>query len=228
MKNDAMLKLFPYNLFKDIGCDAPAGQAEDFLPTLMYILRCVSTPRDSKAILMRYKDGKSYEEIGEALGLSKQRAHFLIQEIVSKFTGDYMQMLQKGIKKYYEDLLIERINALGETIESSERDAIYMSAYEDGYEKGYTDGLEGMRASKASGNTLQTVTLDTLELSTRTFNALTHNRMRTLADVVDRGDRLMDIVSYGKNCFRETANTLELFGVNIERTFPNCVKKWGR
>ena len=93
MKNEALTKPFPNNLFDDLEVEAPAEQPEDFLATLMYILRCVSNPRDSRAVMMCYKDGKSFEEIGEAFGLSKQRAHYMVQEIICKFTKPYRDML---------------------------------------------------------------------------------------------------------------------------------------
>lgn len=227
MKNEVMNKPFPYNLFDDLEVKAPQEQAEDFLPTLMYILRCVSTPRDSRAILMRYKDGKTYEEIGEAFGLSKQRANYMIQEILCKFNDQYLAMLTKGIKRYYEDMLLERINVLEPTIEESSLETLQMNAYEKGYHQGYEDGVTGRKASATDERTLNTINISTLQLSTRTFNALCRNGIETLGDVIASGDKLLDFNAFGKTCFYEIANTLKTYGANIIATFPACVKKWG-
>ena len=227
MKNDVMDKPFPKNLFADLEIEEPAEEPEDFLPTLMYILRCITTPRDSKAILMRYKDGKSYEEIGDAFGLSKQRAHYMIQEILCKFTSTYLAMLAKGIKKYMEDMLVERINALAPTIAESEREAIKMDAYEEGYSKGYEDGSNGKKKNSANESALNGIEIASLQLSTRTYNALTRNGVRTLGDVVTSGDKLIDFEAFGKTCFAEIASVAKAYGVNILYTFPSCAKKWG-
>ena len=227
MRNEAMMKHFPNNLFDDLEIEMPTEQPEDFLATLMYILRCVSNPRDSKAIMMRYKDGKSYEEIGEAFGLSKQRAHYMVQEILCKFTKQYLEMLKKGIKKYTEDLLIERINELKPIIEESERVATRTTAYEDGYKKGYEDGLAQKEANTINQDVLKTIDIESLQFSVRTYNALSKNGIEYLYDVIECGDDLLDFNSFGKTCFHELAETLSSYGVNVNQIFPMCVKKWG-
>ena len=225
MKNEVMTKPFPYNLFDDLGAKPPTEQPEDFLATLMYILRCVATPRDSRAILLRYKEGKTYDEIGETFDITKQRAHSMIQDILEKFNDQYIDMLTKGIKKYYEDLLEERLSALAPVISESEREFIELTAYEEGYTKGYADGLIGRKTSSAP--TLDNIDLSTLQLSVRTFNALTKNGIKTLGDVKNCGDGLISLETFGKACFAEIADTLKTYGVEIEANFPACVKKWG-
>lgn len=227
MKNEVMEKPFPYNLFSDLEIEAPAEEPEDFLATLMYILRCVSSPRDSKAIMMRYKEGKPYEEIGNAFGLSKQRAHYMVQEILCKFTKNYLVMLQKGIKKYTEDLLEERIEELAPVIDASEREVIKMEAYEEGYEKGYEDGSIGRASSAESKSALNGIEISMLELSNRTFNSLKRNGINTLGDVVEAGDKILNFDTFGKKCFAEICEILKTYGVNPVITFPVCVKRWG-
>lgn len=227
MKNEALEKPFPENLFDDICAPCPSELPEDFLPTLMYILRCVASPRDTKIVLKRYKDGDTFEEIGNAFGISKQRAHITTQDIISQFTYPYIEMLTKGIKKYYEDLLTNRIKELSPVIEKSEREEIKMSSFDEGYNKGYADGLAGRKSNATNQSVLNEVEITTLQLSNRTFNALSRNRIITLGGVVDVGDKLLDFTSFGRMCFYEIANILKDYGVNIESTFPKCVKKWG-
>ena len=226
MKNEALMKPFPNNLFDDLEIECPSEQPEDFLATLMYILRCVATPRDSKAIMMRYKEGKSYEEIGEAFGLSKQRAHYMISDILCKFTKQYTEMLSKGIKQYMEDMLMKRIEELMPTISESEREMIKLTAFDEGYYKGYEDGVSGRKAIAMNKDALNNIDISTLQLSTRTHNALCRNEIKTLGDILASGDKLAYFDNFGKTCFSEIIAILKTYGVDIKSSFPNCVKKW--
>ena len=76
MKNDVMNLPFPDNLFADLGKMQPVQQAEDFIGTLMYVLRTVASARDARVVMMRYQSGKSFEEIAS----STERDHFLTPE----------------------------------------------------------------------------------------------------------------------------------------------------
>ena len=226
MINEAITRPFPENLFYDLGINEPTEQAEDFLGTLMYVLRVVANARDSRTILMRYKDGKTFDEIGIALDLTKQRAHALVQSIMDKITGDYTQMLVKGMKKYYEDLFMERVSHLTNVIESSEREEIKKKAFAEGYESGYKDGLSGNRGNTVSIDVLDTISIHTMSLSVRTFNALEKNGVRTLGDVVRIGDNIINFRTFGKKCFDEIAKLLESYGVRVVRTFPKTCEKF--
>lgn len=226
MKNEVMNKPFPDNLFSDLGMTAPTEQAEDFLASMTYVLRCVSTPRDSKAILLRYKEGKTYDEIGEALGISKQRTNALIQSILDKINGEYALILQKGVKRYYDDLLNERIAHLDDVIADSEREMIKKKSFVEGYESGYKDGLFEKKSNGLNIGTLDFVAVATLPLSIRTYNALERNNIRTLGDVVQLGDRISAFRTFGEKCFNELAEILISYNVNVEMTFPKTCKKF--
>lgn len=226
MRNEAIERPFPNNLFYDLGTDAPTEQAEDFLGTLMYVLRSITDARNTRAILLRYKDGKTYDELGTALGVSKQRAQELIQNIISNITGDYIIMLKKGIKRYYNDLFNERIAYLDEVIEDSEREQIKKESYADGYESGFKDGLLNQRCDTANINVLSTVSIDTVNLSIRTYNALTRNGIKNLGDLVRVGDKIMGFRSFGKNCFEEVTTLLNHYGVSVSSTYPKACNKW--
>ena len=226
MKNEAIERPFPNNLFYDLGAEIPSEQSEDFFATLMYVLRVVTSARDSRAILMRYKDGKTFEQIGDAMNISKQRANSLVQSILDKITGNHVQMLTKGMKRYYEDLFTDRMNSLESVITESERQQIEKDAYANGYENGYNDGMIGTRGNGISENALDSISIDTLKLSIRTYNALYRNGIRTLGDVLRLGDKIMALRSFGKGCFIEIADIMSNYDVNINNRFPKAVNKF--
>ena len=227
MKNEVALKPFPENLFNDLEIPMPKEQAEDFLPTLMYILRCVCTPRDSRAVLMRYKDGKTFDEIADALYLSRQRIHYMISDILCRFTGEYREMLSKGIRQYYDELLKNRINEMAPALSEFKIEEIKADAYKEGYEKGYADGVEGLRQSSENAESLDKVSVDSLGLSVRSYNCFKKTGLSTLGDIYTFGDNVMKIEAFGKTSFHEISKILAYYGVNVSRAFPKCVKKWG-
>ena len=226
MRNEASERPFPNNLFYDLGVEAPTEHAEDFFGTFMYVLRVVTDARNARAMLLRYKEGKSYDEIGNALGVSKQRAQELIQGIISSISGDYILMLQKGIKRYYDDLFTERIAYLNDTIEESEKEQIKQDAYADGYENGYNDGLVEKKHNTANIDVLATISIDTVKLSVRAYNALQKNGIRTLGDLVRVGDKVIGFHAFGKTCFIEMVALLKSYNVNVETVFPKACEKW--
>ena len=226
MRNEASARPFPDNLFYDLNAESPTTQAEDFYATFMYVLRVVTDARNARAVILRYKEGKTYDELGDALGVSKQRAQIIIQTILDSITGEHILMLQMGIKGYYEHILDDRIHSLSDVIEQSEREQIAQEAYDKGYRNGFDDGMIGKQNDTANIDLLSTIHIDTLPLSVRTYNALQKNGIRTLGDILMVGDGIINFTSFGKMCFSEIANVLETYNVNIKSTFPKACIKW--
>ena len=222
MRNEASARPFPDNLFYDLNAEPPTTQAEDFYATFMYVLRVVTDARNARAVILRYKEGKTYDELGDALGVTKQRAQNLIQTILDSITGEHVAMLQMGIKGYYEHVLDDRLHSLADTIEQSEREQIAQEAYEKGYRNGFDDGLVGKRNETANIDLLSTIHIDTLPLSVRAYNALQKNGIKTLGDIVAVGDNILTFKSFGRICFIEVAKLLDGYNVNIKSTFPKA------
>lgn len=227
MKNDVMNLPFPDNLFTDLGKMQPVQQAEDFIGTLMYVLRTVASARDARVVMMRYQSGKSFEEIGESIGVSKQRANAMLTDTLGKITGEHVNMLTKGMKRYMEDLLDERIAELGNVLEDSERESIRTTSYKEGYERGYADANAKRGSNPVNHNAVNNVEVKTLGLSTRTYNACTKNGMETIGDIIRRGDAITECKSFGVTCFHELIKKLESFGIDALTTFPLASSKYG-
>lgn len=226
MRNEAIARPFPNNLFYDLKAEPPEEQAEDFYASLMYVLRVVTDARNSRAFLLRYKEGKTFDEIGDALNVSKQRAQSIVQSVVDSITGEHVAMLRHGIKKYYENLLTERIEYLSDTIDDSEREQLKRDSYAEGYDNGFADGMLGKQTDSANTELLSTVSIETVPLSIRAYNALKKNGVKTLGDLVSIGDRIISFKTFGKVSFIEIAKLLEEYNVNIKATFPKAYVKF--
>lgn len=226
MRTELNKRPFPDNIYVDLNAEPPETQAEDFYASLMYVLRVLTDARNSRAFLLRYKEGKTFDEIGDALGVSKQRAQVMLQNLLDSFTGEHVAMLRHGVKKYYENLMSERIEYLTGTIEDSEREQIKRDAYADGYDNGFADGLIGKPTDSANTELLSTVSIDTVTFSVRAYNALKKNGIKTLGDIVSMGDGIIKLKTFGKTCFIEIAQLLEGYNVNIKATFPKAYARF--
>lgn len=227
MKNDVMTKPFPVNLLEDLGATNTTTQADDFIGTLMYILRTNCTARDSKALLMRYQNGKKFEEIGESLGVTKQRANAMVNDILAQFTSEHVEMLEKGLKRYMEDVFADRIADFKNVLEESEREELRIKAYNDGYEKGYADGGKMLDKNPANKEAINNIGVETLGLSVRTYNACIRNNLKTIGDILECGDSITECITLGRVSFRELMRTLGKFGINPSISFPRATMELG-
>ena len=227
MKNTINELSFPRNLFADLGVEAPAEQPEDFYATLLYVLHSIASAKDVNAVLLRYQYGKSFDEIGERLGCSRQNVHIAVHEALENLSPNYIDMLTKGIKAYMESLLKERIDSMSALIQQSATSDMQFTLYSKGYNKGYEDGLAEKEKNAFDPDAIKDIHLDTLGLSVRTVNACNNNRMYTIGDVLNVRDYILHCRSFGAKWFHELAEMLMSYGVNVNSFFPNTVKKYG-
>ena len=219
------IALFPNNLFTDLNVQAPKEQPQDFYPTLMYVLHRITSDRNVELVLARYREGLTYETVGAKYGLTKQRVQAIVQDMVDRMHGKYTEMLVKGLKKYTDDLLIDRVENLTPMIVGAEREELVHETYTEAYNLGFKDG-SGQNVVSMNTKPLELVNVNTLDLSARTFNALARNHLYTLGDVMKKGDEIMYMPTFGKTCFHEIANILYSHGVRVLRAFPRATKKF--
>ena len=221
MKNEVAMKPFPENLLSDLGREAPAETPDDFTATFMYVLYCVAPPRDVKIMIMRYKSGKSFDEIAESLGISRQRAAAVVQEVLGRMTGDHADMLAYGIKQYMENVLADRVKSITNVIEVSEREAIRAEAYAKGVVDGKREGAYYVNED------FEDITIEKLGMTTRTYNACEKNNLRTLADILRKRDGIIDCRTFGAKCFHELCAILTSMNINPATYFPRTIEKFG-
>ena len=72
---------WPMNLLLDIGIVCTVIESEEIEENLMYAMESLKE-RDRQILILRYKDGKTYEEISEYIGVCKQKSQDLTHRIL--------------------------------------------------------------------------------------------------------------------------------------------------
>ena len=228
MKNEVAMKPFPENLFTDLGYPAPEKEADDFIGTFMYVLYQVAPPRDVKVFILRYRNRKSCEEIAEALDISRQRVHAVLLEVLGRITHDHAEMMAKGMKRYMEDLLEQRAESIASTLGEADLAVARAEAYAEGLRVGMAEATGRGEPEAVAPKTESTgVVLESLGLTTRTYNACKKNDLLTLEDILRTGDGIMNCRSFGVNAFHELMSVLRTFGVNPEDYYPETIQRCG-
>lgn len=215
------VKEFPDNLFEDLGVEAPSELADDFTATFMYVMYDVASPRDVKLMLMRYRKGMTFEEIAKEMEITRQRACAIVQEVTARINGIHIDMLKKGIRKYMDDLLIERVNSLRDIVAVSERESIRAEAYALGVHDGES------KASPTVSDAFDDIPIDTLGMSPRLYNSCRRNHVKNLANLLKVGDGVIDFRTFGKNCFHELCDLLKGMCIDPSLYFPRAIEKFG-
>ena len=217
---------YPKNLLNDLNIEVE-NLPEDFYPTLHYILQASTDKRASRIFLMRYRDGKTFEDIGSEFEISRQRANVIVQDVLQTLSSqENRDMLTYGMKGYMEYALQNRINSRGSLLESNERDTLVKNAYERGYENGKRDALTGREDNKADLASVRKIRVASLPFSVRSSNCFMKNDIFTLGDIIDRGDTLKDMTSFGKVSFKEVVNTLLKYDVDVKSIFPRTLMEF--
>ena len=217
---------YPYNLLNDIGTNVE-HLPDDFYPTLHYLLQTVADKRDARIVLLRYRDGLSFEDIGKEFDLSRQRTNVIVAETLTLLSSkENKEIIANGLKAYMEIALNERINQLGSLLEEDERERIAKEAYSKGYENGKKDAVAGQSMNKTDLAPVRAITVTSLPFSVRSFNCFARNNIKTLGDVIDLGDNLKDIRGFGKVCFTEIINMLMQYDVDVKSIYPRSIMKF--
>lgn len=217
---------YPHNLLNDIGIELET-LPNDFYPTLHYILQTIADKRDARIILMRYRDGKSYEEIGNEYSLSRQRVNVIIDGLIRKMqTQENRDKLIYGMKEYMEVVLQSRVNQLGSMLAKSEREELIKNAYDRGYQNGIKDSKTGRADNKADLDSVRALPVNRLPFSVRSFNCFSRNEISTLGDIIDKGDKLTSIKGFGITCFKEVVNILSTYNVDVKSVYPRTLIKF--
>lgn len=187
-ENKVMEKPYPLNLFSAIAGDVPVP--EDMLGSLAYVL-CSLPERNREMISLRYKDGLSYNAIGDKYGISRARVEAIVTASIKTLREPSMKkFLVYGVRGYAQEYHKREMKAKASVeINTSPFDYSEMSVYD-------------------------------LELSTRSKNALSVAHIKTISDLLRCGDSLRDMRNIGVTSIREMMGELKRFGVNVKKYFP--------
>lgn len=199
---------YPDNLFADV-FDArlivPFDLSDDASVGIEYILLLLKTKSEEmyRAVELRYKQGKTYLEMGEEL----------------KVSNEYARQLKLGALRFIRNPKQSNIlkNGLVQTVSAQ-----IQQAHEFGYNEGYSNGLaEGIKegAEKEPGHSScsrDAIRLDALGLSTRSRNALHHAGKRTAGEIAALSYYdLSGIANLGSKCVQEIACVMASLGYDV-------------
>ena len=218
---------YPFTMLQDIGIDITT-LPDDFYPTLNYVLSCVADERGQNIICTRYKSPMySLDDIGQMYGITRQRVDSIVKAIREKLSkAQYKEMLTYGLTAYMELNLANRIDQFADMVTDDERNAIEKEAYARGYENGKRDALSGRDDNKADLSVVREIAVDSLPFSVRATNCFRKKNIKTLGDIIDLGDKIMDIRNFGKTTLSEIIEALKKYDVNVHSVFPRSIEKY--
>ena len=208
------IESFPINLILDItneddenicGGNFPA----DIEGTVDYIISRFD-PRVQRVIIGRYKEGKTYEQLGNEFGLTRERIE--TKALRKMRHPKCREILSLGIAEYIVQI---RIN----TAESSTNKQIaaateVIKVVADRLSKITGDDELAVMMAKEQLKSRRTITIDDMGLTIRTFNILARAGLRTVDDILNYGD-LRDVPHMGQKCLDEITQKIRGLGFEI-------------
>lgn len=159
----------------------------DFDGTLAYVLSRFSERRQ-RAIEARFKEYKTFREVGEVLGVTTERARTIINSTTRKMCHPRCRaVLKSGLAEH-----IASIRAALAVEQASKEEA--------------SNELKNPRD----------IVVEELEFSVRAFNCLKRAGLNTVGDILDNGEALFKVQNCGKRTVEEVELKLHSLGYDIK------------
>ncbi len=210
---------YPMNLLDEIAHalhkeDWELSPPSDFEASLAYVLATLPE-RTAFCVTERYKNGKTYKEIGDEIGLTRER----VRQIIAKA----LHQLAHHTRRIYLELgvqgVIERKVYLARNAEFDDRLDAVVELLTDiaGRIKDMSDGEMVSAMAKYSNERFskqRQIPLEQLDLSVRSFNHLSRAGMHTVGDVLDTPTYdLMKVRNLGKKSLDEIKDKIHSMGL---------------
>jgi len=197
---------FPANLLRDVhgnddpisnGCDPEIRKGVSVALTMLH-------PIEEDILLLRYRDGKTLDEIGEMYDYTGERVRQIIVKGIRKLRHPARRiLLNVGLDAYIEKLVAQRVNNIVE--------AKVADAYQRGYEAG--KGNQTQTSDNHFTDKKQLLIAD-LNMSPRTFNTLHRAEVLYVSDLLKYNsvEDILKIRLMGKRSMTEIAILLNELG----------------
>ena len=203
---------YPENLLREIfPTDLPTPP--DLDGTLKYLLASLSE-REQGIVELRYREKQTLEAIGDVYGVNRERIRQILARTLRRLRHPLRkQMLAQGMIAYH--------------------DAKAKKSFEDGIQEGYARCQNEMEAQKTAENAVVTntsallMTLEDMQLSVRSYNALYRAGYRKMGDIVSAGpEQVKRSRNLGTKSFEEIVSKMEEHGVHFrERDTENIYER---
>lgn len=205
---------YPKNLLSELNIPAD-NLPGDFNGTLEYVLYTKLSPRERIVIHGRFRDKKTLSEIGEECGVQKERIRQNEAHAIRKLRQHKTRnVLTVGIREYCRKL------------QGGSYSIAFQAGDQNGYKRGYMDCWRKRNriTLRKSTDVERTETvhteaevidagIETLDLSTRSFNCLKRAGRNTIRDVLDMtADDFLQCRNLGPKSMAEIFQRLELMG----------------
>lgn len=190
---------YPYNLVDDV-LNASFNTLEpinplpdDFIGSVAYVV-CTLNEQEQHVVSFRYEQRMTYKAIGEEMNLSVERVRQIVSKALRKMRHPnrmrYLRYGVSGVQKAVAD--------------KAAKDA--MRLYE-----------EQLKAQEKHGeNPSLFLKIESIGLSTRSYNVLHRNGVETVSDVIDLGyDKIKKFRNSGKMVMKDITECLSKLGIEF-------------
>lgn len=197
---------YPYNLLEEVCEEEAEYTTSDLHGSVEYILFTL-TDRERDITHLYFRDGKTFEEIGNIYGITRER----IRQIQAKALR---KLRQPSRRKYIElgvNGVIEKIKE-GYAVKVAEltEKMLYLTQITDANMNKVIEKCEIARKSKSEQ-------IENFDLSVRSYNCLCRAGLRTLSDIASLSyNQLLRVRNLGRRSFEEIVNVLENNGYDVD------------
>lgn len=206
--------IFPVNLMLDIFYEENkcGNFPADIEGTIWYILSRFDR-RVQEVIIGRYKDGKSYDQIGNELGVTRERIRQIeIRALRQMRNPKCRALLSTGIAEYISQIRITAAESSANKQIAAATEVIKIAS--DRLSKITGDDELAVMMEKELLKSRRTIGIDDMGLSVRSFNILARAGLRTVDDILNYGD-LRNVQHIGEKCLDEITQKIRNLGFEI-------------
>lgn len=206
--------IFPINLMLDIFYEENkfGNFPADLEGTVWYIISRFDK-RVQDVIIGRYKDGKSYDQLGSEFGVTRERIRQIETKALRQMrTPKCKELLSIGIADYISQMRISTAESAVSKQISAATEVFKIVA--DRLAKITGDDEVAVMMEKERLNSRRTITTDNMGLSVRTFNVLARAGLRNVDDILNFGD-LRNVQNIGQKSLDEIVQKLRNLGFEI-------------
>lgn len=206
--------IFPINLMLDIFYEENkcGNFPADLEGTIWYIISRFDK-RVQEVIIGRYKDGKSYEQLGSELGVTRERIRQIETRAIRQMRNPKCRaLLSTGIAEYISQIRITAAESSANKQISAATEVIKIVA--DRLSKITGDDEISVMMKKKQMNSHLALEIGDLELSVRTYNSLSRAGLRTVEDILNCGD-LSRVRNLGQRSLAEITQKIRNLGFEI-------------
>lgn len=164
--------------------------------------------RSAMFVVLRYKQGATYEEIGNYYGVSGSRVQQLVQEALIKLRrSSFRTLISKGLRAHIQEIVL---------IDTKKHvEARLKAEYLRGYSDGVNDTRNGSPPAEKTIYEIEALLIEDVPLSVRSYNCLKRSGVIYLADLLrfETTDDILKIRNMGKQSLKEVALVLQDYGI---------------